>query len=115
MSKKAEHEQREHWDDAIESGIIDSELRPTRMRVTPANELTSMISFRISVDEHRRIREAAESLGLSMSDYLRAAALAFADRSLKAEMAKELDDVQLLHDATELSRLLVAKLEQLQA
>jgi hypothetical protein len=114
MAKKGEQTQRDQWDQAIESGAIDTELKPMRMRVAPASELTSTISFRTSVDEHHRIRAAAGSLGLSMSEYLRVAALAFANPPRNVERLQEAEGVKLLQEATELSHRLVAKLEELE-
>jgi hypothetical protein len=117
MGQKDEAGQRKRWDKAIETGAIDAELRPTRMRVAQANELASTISFRLSIDEHRRVRDAAHRSGLSMSEFLRAAAMVMADDRLtpkKAEMLKSAEaSRRLLHEATELSHVLVAKLEQL--
>jgi uncharacterized protein (DUF1778 family) len=84
------------------------------MRVASPSELTSTISFRTSVDEHHRIREAAGSLGLSMSEYLRLAALAFANPPKNVDVIKQMEDFKLLQEAAELSHLLVAKLEELE-
>lgn len=114
MAKKDEQRLREQWDQAIETGVIDTELRPMRMRVAPARELTSTISFRLSLDEHRHIGEAAQRLGLSMSEFLRAAAMSFADSPRNLEVLRKMEDLNLLHEATELSHRLAAKLEQLE-
>ena len=64
-----------HKDDAEEWGA--PEAAPAR----PRRRLASMISVRLSPSEADKIRQAAETQGMSVSAFLRAAALHLAMRS----------------------------------
>src|SRR5215468_3814267 len=64
------------YDQHVERKVMSSESEPAK----PRRRLASMISVRLSSDEAEAIRAAAEREGLSVSAFLRAAALKEARR-----------------------------------
>jgi uncharacterized protein (DUF1778 family) len=64
------------WDEAIESGAIDDELRP--VKVEAAKEPRAVVAVRMSASEFSTVTQAAESRDLNFSQFMREAALAAA-------------------------------------
>jgi uncharacterized protein (DUF1778 family) len=81
MAKRKTYEKiAREWDEAIESGVIDEELRPANVKGASAPR--AVVAVRMSASEFNTVTQAAESRALNFSEFMRAAALAAATGKL---------------------------------